>query len=154
MEVKLMNMCMLFNDKKQILVQERKKKYWSGIACPGGKVEPNESIVESTIREIKEETNLDITNLQFCGIKDWDEKGVKHMIFLFKTKSFSGNLDTANKEGKNFWVDIDKVKSLNLAKGFKKDLSLFLSNEIKELFYENLGNNEWKDQEYLINNNF
>ena len=57
----LTNMCLIY-DGENILVQERTKKTWPGITFPGGHLEKDESIVESTIREIKEETNLDIKN--------------------------------------------------------------------------------------------
>lgn len=64
-------MCAIVNDKtNQVIVQERIKS-WKGITFPGGHVEFGEGIVPSTIREIKEETKLDIDNLKLCGIKDW-----------------------------------------------------------------------------------
>ncbi|MDU1525301.1 MAG: hypothetical protein E7L30_06665 [Lactococcus lactis] len=46
----------------------------------------------STIREIKEETGLDISNLKPCGIKDWFEpkKNRRYMVFLYSTTTFSG----------------------------------------------------------------
>lgn len=57
---------MIYKD-NQILVQDRVKS-WNGVAFPGGHVESRESIVDSTIREIKEETGLDISNLTLCGV--------------------------------------------------------------------------------------
>lgn len=38
---------------------------------PGGHVEKGESIVQSVIREIQEETGLIVSNIVPCGIKDW-----------------------------------------------------------------------------------
>ena len=58
----LTNMCLVYKG-DQILVQNRKKNSWPGITFPGGHIEENESFVESTIREIKEETGLTISNL-------------------------------------------------------------------------------------------
>ena len=43
-----MNMCMICSGGK-VLVQERKKQDWPGIAFPGGHVEPGESLVRSVI---------------------------------------------------------------------------------------------------------
>lgn len=63
------NMCMIYDDKGNILVQDRKNPDWPGITFPGGHVEPGESFVCSVIREVKEETGLDIENPQLCGIK-------------------------------------------------------------------------------------
>ena len=69
-KVEFTNMCMIYDDSGNVLVQERTKS-WKGIAFPGGHVDIGESFVESTIREIKEETNLDISDLELCGIKIW-----------------------------------------------------------------------------------
>ena len=67
--VVLTNMCMIYDDNGNILVQNRTKNTWPGITFPGGHVEKNESIVESTIREVKEETRLTIKNPQLGGVK-------------------------------------------------------------------------------------
>ena len=67
-------MCMIYDDKGNILVKERIKS-WCGIAFPGGHLELNESIVDSMIREVKEETGLDVSNLKLCGIKQWFNEG-------------------------------------------------------------------------------
>ena len=46
----LTNMCMVY-DGNRILVQDRMNPNWPGITFPGGHIEPNESFVESVIRE-------------------------------------------------------------------------------------------------------
>ena len=57
-KVELTNMCMVYDKTtNRVLVQDRIKS-WKGISFPGGHMEDGESIVESTIREIKEETGL------------------------------------------------------------------------------------------------
>ncbi|MFZ1540441.1 MAG: NUDIX domain-containing protein, partial [Enterococcus aquimarinus] len=58
------NMCMVYNEQGQILVQDRKKQDWPGITFPGGHVEKGESFVGSVIREVKEETGLTIQSPQ------------------------------------------------------------------------------------------
>lgn len=73
-KVILTNMCMIFDGTK-LLVQKKVGKGFKGITCPGGHVEPGEPIVDSVIREIKEETGLTIKSPKLCGIKDWFEEG-------------------------------------------------------------------------------
>src|SRR5690554_4598889 len=101
--VVLMNMCMIYNQKGEILVLNKKGKAWSGLTFPGGHIEPGESFVKSTIREIKEETNLDIWDLEICGTKQWSQNDVRYVVILYKTNAFSGELKSSN-EGEVFWI--------------------------------------------------
>ena len=61
-KIELTNMCLIYDD-EHVLVQEKqglKEKYKGGLVFPGGHVEANESLLDSVIREIKEETGLTI----------------------------------------------------------------------------------------------
>jgi ADP-ribose pyrophosphatase YjhB (NUDIX family) len=56
----------IVNDKGKILLQQRKdNSLW---ALPGGKLEIGESITEAIIREVKEETGLDVVTEYIIGI--------------------------------------------------------------------------------------
>lgn len=136
MNTKLMTMVMVYKD-DLVLVQDRQKEYWSGIGFPGGHVELNESIVESAIREVKEETNLEIKNLEFCGYKSWDDDK-KSVVMLFKSNDFSGELKDSS-EGNHFWVSKNDIFNLNLAVGFEDDLKMFFTGEISEIHYDRDG---------------
>ena len=59
--VELTVLC-LIEDGDRLLLQNRIKKDWHGYALPGGHVERGESFVDAVIREMKEETGLEITN--------------------------------------------------------------------------------------------
>lgn len=133
----LANMCMIYNDKNEVLVINRRKKVWPGIAFPGGHVEKKESIVLSTIREVKEETGLDITNLEIAGVKDWfnEKENYRYIVFLFKTNKYSGNLINSI-EGEVFWVKLNDISDYDLASGFDDTLKVFLNKELSELYYE------------------
>ena len=106
-------------DGNQILVQDRKNPDWPGITFHGGHVEPKESFVDSIIREVKEETGLDITNVQLCGIKQFTQEDGKYryIVLLYKTNIFSGELKSSE-EGQVFWIEKDKLKDYILADGF------------------------------------
>lgn len=65
-KVILTNMCMIYDDKGNTLVENKIRKQGNGLIFPGGHVEERESIVDSMICEIKEETGLTISNLEFC----------------------------------------------------------------------------------------
>jgi len=146
MEAILTNCCMIKN-KGKVLIQDRKKKDWPGVAFPGGHVEMNEAIVSSTIREIKEETGLDIFNLKFRGFKSWfdkkDGKEFWQVIFFFETSNFSGELIEECREGSHKWVDMEELPKMDLAKGFEDDLKVFMSDSNFEMFYKK-SNGEWE----------
>jgi 8-oxo-dGTP diphosphatase len=133
-EVELTNMCMVYDKvNHKVLVQERIKS-WKGISFPGGHAEDGESIVESTIREVKEETGLDITNLEPCGTIYWynDETGDKYFVFNFRTEVFSGDLTDKTEEGRVFWVDVDGLPGLKLSPGLLERLPMFLERKYTE----------------------
>jgi len=56
----------LTNKKNQILLQKRSDNGFWGL--PGGLLELDETIEEGAIREVKEETNLDIVITKFIGV--------------------------------------------------------------------------------------
>ena len=102
-----------------VLVQNRLKKDWPSINFPGGKVEDNETIEEGCIREIKEETNLDIANLINCGYYEWNNTNseYRHLCILFKTSTFKGEIKSS-KEGEIFFMNPSDFYKCKLADGF------------------------------------
>ena len=112
--IELTNMCLIYTDDK-ILVQEKTgTKYEGGLVYPGGHVEEGESLRDSIIREIKEETGLTISKPQPCGYKDWiQEDGTRYIVLLYKTDIFSGEIRSSN-EGRVFWLDRKDIPNANL----------------------------------------
>jgi len=130
------NMCMICDGRGNVLVQDRVKS-WNGIAFPGGHVEFEESFVDSTIREIKEETGLIISNLNLVGVKQWFNKETgRNVCFLYKTNSFKGELLEETEEGRNFWIPLNRINEMNIASGFDLMLEVFENNNLSE-FYHN-----------------
>ena len=100
MEIELCNMCMVTDRSGRVLVQDRLPKPtnpWSGLTFPGGHVEPGVTVVASVIREVREETGLTVSDLRCCGYIQWYNPGKRsnYFVFLFKTSSFSGQLNAA-----------------------------------------------------------
>ena len=138
----LTNMCMICDGNK-ILVQDRKNPNWPGITFPGGHVESKESFVESVIREVKEETNLDIAQVKLCGVKQWTSKSedYRYLVFFFRADSFSGTLKSSN-EGEVFWIEKEHLHNYQLADGFAGMYEVFEQEELSENYYW-LENNQW-----------
>lgn len=130
----LTNMVMVYQQ-NQVLVQNRTKASWPGIAFPGGHVEAGESFVKSAIREVKEETGLDVFNLEFCGIKQFQKPDdYRYIVFYFKTDCFSGTIKNSD-EGEVFWIEKSQLKSAVLADGFEDMLKVFESDAYMENYY-------------------
>ncbi len=108
-------------DGKHFLIQQSKNKpldgYWRH---PGGSFEKNETEVSGIIREIKEETNLDIKVLNkkpFYIEKDDYEPGY---FGFYKAKLIGGNLKIDNFEVADYgFFALDEIKKLKLMKATK-----------------------------------
>lgn len=123
--MKLATLCYVIdkkNNKTLMLLRNKKKNdyhqgKWNGL---GGKFEPGESPEECAVREIKEESGLDVSSPKLCGfitfplfdmVDDW-------YVFVFTFEKFSGKLINS-KEGKLEWIKNDELDSLNLWDGDK-----------------------------------
>ena len=130
------NMCMVTDDKGNVLVQDRTDKNWPGIVFPGGHVEPGESFTESVIREVWEETGIRVEHPKLCGIKQFPtDKDERYVVVFFKATTFSGELKSSD-EGTAMWVPRNELLNLKLVRGFEDMLKVFESDEISEVFYE------------------
>ena len=127
------NMVMVFDDKNNVVV-ERRVKGWNGLVFPGGHLKEKETATE-----------LNISNLKLCGIKQWfhPDEG-RNVCFLFKTNVYSGEI-VSSSEGEIFWMPLDKLmESKEVASGFDVMLKVFLDESINEMFYPDDGDSEAK----------
>ena len=143
-QIELTNMCMIYDNEGNAVVQDKVGKSWGGITFPGGHIEKGESFVDSVIREIKEETGLDIKNPKLCGIKWWSVGANKrYIVLLFKANEYSGTLKSS-KEGKIFWASLDEIPKMKLVPSFDKILEVFINDDICEYASVKV-NDEWID---------
>lgn len=135
-KLEITNMVMI-QDKStgKVVVQERVKS-WCGISFPGGHAEPGESIYDSAVREIKEETGLDIRNLKACGFMYWfnNQTEDKYFTYFYKTTDYSGELIDSTDEGRVFWTSLSELDGMKLAPNFKEYLPLFLEDKYTEAY--------------------
>lgn len=132
-EIELTNMCLICDGNK-VLVQE--KVGTKGLVFPGGHVEEGESLLESVVREMKEETGLTIENPKICGFKDWiQEDGTRYIVLLYKTHKFTGELKSSD-EGRVFWIDRAEIDSANLIWNMKELLEIFDTDLYSEFFFK------------------
>lgn len=106
-----------------------------GSSPTGGHIEAHEGLVESVIREVKEETGLTIKSPKLVGMKHWyttdDER---YLVFLYRTSDFEGDL-RSTEEGEVRWVAREKVVHMDLAYDMLNLLRVFEEDNLSELFY-------------------
>ncbi len=137
------NLCMVYDDAGNILVEDRLDPDWPGLCFPGGHVEPGESFVESVIREVREETGLTIENPVLCGTKQFQtRKGERYVVFFYKANHFSGQLQSSD-EGKVFWIPRNTLTQYTLVDDFLDMVKVFEEDELSEFYYYK-ENGDWK----------
>ncbi len=109
----------IFNNKGELFLT--KSDRWDNkYVMPGGHVEYGEIIIEALKREMKEETNLDINEIEFLGFKELlnleqDFYKDRHMVSLnFKCKALNNEVILTEEAQEYIWVSIDEVLSLDL----------------------------------------
>lgn len=135
---------LIFNKDNKVFLMTSPK--WNGRhVVPGGHIEIGETIEEAVIREVKEETNLDVTDLEFVGLQDsiFSEEfnGEKHFVFIdYVCKAINEDV-VLNKEGTAYiWVSIAEALKLPLAKATRVLLERYAEIH-KELVVE-----DWKNR--------
>lgn len=124
-QVELTVLCLVHHDGKNLL-QDRVKDDWKGYTFPGGHIEPDESIVDAVIREMKEETGLLIKQPKLCGVKQFPIEGEL----------------TDSEEGKMHWVKIEELQNVNLVEDFYALLDVMQNDSLTEFQYV-IKDGEW-----------
>lgn len=99
----------------------------------GGKLEKGETPLQCAIREVKEESNLDIIDIKFKGhllFPNFDGLGNDWQVFLYRADKFEGQLIEENREGNLVWIDNEKLTDLPLWEGDKLFLKYLYGPEI------------------------
>jgi len=95
---------------------------------PGGHVEYGETVNEALKREMKEETNLDIGEIEFLGFKELlnleqDFYKDRHMISLnFKCKALNNEVILTDEAQEYIWISMDKVLELDLFDAVREEI--------------------------------
>lgn len=137
--VELTVLC-LIQDGNRILLQNRVKKDWQGYTLPGGHVEPRESFVDAVIREMKEETGLDILKPRLVGIKQFPIDDGRYIVLLFKTENFRGQIVSSD-EGEMEWVEYDRLSDIETVDDLEDLLEVFNNPDLNEFQYLVEGDN-------------
>lgn len=107
---------LIFNpDSNMLLIKSHKWK--NKFVIPGGHIELGEKIEDSLKREIKEETGLDISDIEPIGVQEfifddafWKRK---HFIFFdFSCKTNSSDVKLNSEGQEHIWVSLEEALKL------------------------------------------
>lgn len=111
------------------------KGKWS---IPGGLVELGETVAKAVVREVKEETNLDVEVLRLIDavdniIRDPNRKLQYHFVILdYFTKLKGGTLQSSSDVLDTRWVRIEEAEDYDLTNNFR-DFLKRNKNELAKL---------------------
>ena len=132
-------LCYIENNDSYLMMHRIKKDNdlnkdkWIGL---GGKIEEFESPYECVIREVREESGLNLKKADLRGIITFVSDDFHELMFLYTADSFEGDLIESNKcnEGVLCWVKKDKIEHLNLWEGDLIFLSLLEERNKNDVF--------------------
>ena len=115
---------LVVKDGKFLLAKRNKKNYFGKWVIPGGGVNYGETILQAGLREIKEETNLDVEIERLLCFKEIiNLPGDYHSIVFFhsaKPTSFDIKISDDVSEAKFF--TIEEIKKLDIAESVEQVL--------------------------------
>ena len=121
----------IFNQQGELLLLQSHK--WPGAyVIPGGHVELGERIEEAAVREAKEETGLDIYDLEFITFQQfiYDPAFWKHRHFIFfdyAAKTNSTDVVLNNEAQEYIWIEPKEALGLELDAYTRTSIEAYLN---------------------------
>ncbi len=121
---------LVYNNKGEIFLAKQ-KKWEDKWTIPGGHLDYGEHLQDCAKREVKEETGMDVSNIEFIGIQESvfskEYYKEKHMVFVDFCGKAEDNEVVLNDEMQEYqWIDPQDALRLNLGSSTKKLIENFI----------------------------
>lgn len=116
MKIQELNAYLVLFNKDRLLIVKRENDLWE---FPGGGVEWGEDPQKAAIRETKEETGLDATNVRMVTVTSATyEKGAdeKHSVYVvYRGESDSDDVKLSGEHKEHRWLTLTEARFMKLA---------------------------------------
>ena len=146
-EIERTVICYIIKDNQVLMLYRNKKEHdinknkWIGV---GGHIENGEEPIDAIIREVKEETNLDIIRCEKRANIIFHFGEHIEFMHVFVCLEFKGEINYDCNEGELKWINISDVYSLPIWEGDVLFLKRIFDNEP---FFEM---SMWYDKDKLV----
>ena len=126
MDKKEVSKVMIIDDDKVLVLKRSAESHWKPLYWdfPGGHLQDDETFEEGAVRETKEETDLDIGNLEEISVENKEDR-----IKFFKTTEFTGEITLDKVENTEFmWLKLENISNYDK-----------LTPKVKELVNQEIG---------------
>lgn len=102
----------LINDNKVIVIKYKTNKNMNYYDIPGGKIEENESAINTSIKEFKEETGIEIINQKYKGNVIVEYPNMIFDFDIYLVNDYKGN-PKEFEENYSMWINIEDLLNEN-----------------------------------------
>ena len=113
------------DDVGRILVSRRTDSGWFNL--PGGGVEPDETVAEGLIREVREETGLEVEIGPLVGVYSKPQK--HELVLAFRARVSGGTLVPSDEADYHTWVEASALDTVKLLPKHHERIDDALRNE-------------------------
>jgi 8-oxo-dGTP diphosphatase len=113
----------IIRDGRVLIVRRARKPALSLYTLPGGAVEVGESLVDAVVREVREETALDIEPVAFAGhreaiMRDKEGRVERHFVILsFASRWLKGEPVLNHELDDARWIDLAELSAYKTTEG-------------------------------------
>ncbi|MDQ5852688.1 MAG: NUDIX domain-containing protein [Chloroflexota bacterium] len=100
----------IFDAAGKVLVSRRVDSGWFNL--PGGGVDPDESVPEGLIREVREETGLEVEVGRLVGVYSKPQK--HELVLTFRAQIIGGEIMPSDEADYHTWVAADELDTVKL----------------------------------------